>query len=84
MCSNGVNASQFEQMIDMADDHIGIGYRWAHNMAHAAAEGGYASASEKLHAAQALLADCRALLDEAKTCIEEGVLVSNGVTAKRM
>ena len=66
MCTNGVNTSQFESMIDMADDYVAVGYRWIHKMAHMAEDGGFASASEKLHAAQALLADARALLDEAK------------------
>ena len=49
-----------------------------------AEDGGFASASEKLHAARALLADARAVLDEAKLCVEEGVTVSNGITAKRV
>lgn len=84
MCTNGVNTAQFESMIDMADDYVAIGYRWAHKMAHMAADGGFASASDKLHAAQALLADARSLLDEAKFCIEEGVTVSNNITAKLM
>lgn len=53
-------------------------------MAHIAEDGGFASASDKLHAAQHLLADARALLDEAKLCVEEGVTVSNGITTKRL
>lgn len=84
MCTNGVNTTQFESMIDMADDYIAVGYRWTHKMAHMAGDGGFASASEKLHAAQNLLADARALLDEAKMSVEEGVTVSSGVTAKRV
>ncbi len=84
MCTNGVNSTQLESMVDMADDYIAVGYRWTHKMAHMADDGGFASASEKLHAAQALLADARSLLDEAKLCIEEGVTVSNGITAKRL
>lgn len=84
MCTNGVNTSQFESMIDMADDYVAVGYRWTHKMAHMAEDGGFASASEKLHAARALLADARAVLDEAKLCVEEGVTVSNGITAKRV
>lgn len=84
MCTNGVNSTQLESMVDMADDYIAVGYRWTHKMAHMADDGGFASASEKLRAAQALLADARSLLDEAKLCIEEGVTVSNGITAKRL
>lgn len=84
MCTNGVNSTQLESMVDMTDDYIAVGYRWTHKMAHMADDGGFASASEKFHAAQALLADARSLLDEAKLCIEEGVTVSNGITAKRL
>ena len=84
MCTNGVNTTQMQSMIDMADDYVAVGYRWTHKMAHMAGDGGFASASEKLHAAQELLADARSLLDEAKMCIEEGVTVSNGITAKRV
>ena len=36
MCTNGVNTSQFESMIDMADDYVAVGYRWTHKMAHMA------------------------------------------------
>lgn len=84
MCTNGVNTAQFESMMDMADDYIAVGYRWTHKMAHMAENGGFTDASEKLHATQALLADARSLLDEAKACVEEGAAVPNGVTAKRV
>lgn len=84
MCTNGVNTGQLESMVDMADDCIAIGYRWTHKLAHMADDGGFASASEKLHAAQTLLADARSLLDEAKFCIDEGVIVAGGITAKRL
>lgn len=84
MCTNGVSTTQFESMIDMADDYVAVGYRWTHKMAHIAEDGGFAPASDKLHAAQHLLADARALLDEAKLRVEEGVTVSNGITAKRL
>ena len=63
MCTNGVNAGQFEQMIDQVDDHLKLERRWAHNLAHQAADAGFAATAEKLHAAQALLDDARALLD---------------------
>lgn len=84
MCTNGVNTTQLQSMIDMTDDYVAVGYRWAHKIAHMSADGGFAGASEKLHAAQVLLADARALFDEAKMCVEEGVTVSNGITAKRL
>ncbi len=84
MCTNGINATHFETIIDMTDDYVAVSYRWIHKVAHMASQCGYASASEKLHAAQSLLADIRGLLDEAKMSVEEGVVVSNGVTAKRV
>lgn len=82
MCTNGMNADQFEQMVDMIDDHAALGYRWAHRLAHAAGDAGRTSASDKLRAVQVLLADARSLLDEAKTCVEEGEVVASGATAK--
>lgn len=80
MCTNGVNTSQFEQMIDQIDDHIKLERRWAHNLAHMAEDGGYPTVSQKLHAAQSLLDDVRALLDEAKDALEDDADNQNGVT----
>lgn len=84
MCTNGVNAEYFESMVAVVDEYISVSYRWTHKIAHIAADGGFTSASDKIHAAQGLLADARALLDEAKICVDEGVVVSSGVTAKRV
>ena len=74
MCTNGVNTGQLEQMIDQASDHIALEYRWAHKLAHLAGDGGFSGTSEKLHSAQAMLADVRALLDEAKEALESDAL----------
>ena len=71
MCTNGVNTGQFEQMIDQIDDHIKLERRWAHTLGHMAGDAGFATVSEKMHAAQALLDDVRALLGEAKDALEE-------------
>lgn len=71
MCTNGVNTGQLETMIDQVADHIALEYRWAHKLAHLAGDGGFAKTGEKLHAAQAMLADVRSLLDEAKESIED-------------
>ncbi|MCD8013709.1 MAG: hypothetical protein LUG99_11120 [Lachnospiraceae bacterium] len=76
MCANGVNTEQFLQMIDMLDDHIALEYRWSHRLAHTAGDGGYAATSEKLHTAQAMLADVRSLLDEAKESFEADALTA--------
>lgn len=80
MCTNGVNVGQFEQMIDQIDDHIKLERRWTHNLAHQAEDSGYAVAYEKLHAAQHLLDEVRALLDEAKDALEEDSDNAAGVT----
>ncbi|CAK7027840.1 MAG: hypothetical protein PEGG_01157 [Paraeggerthella hongkongensis] len=80
MCTNGINTGQFEQMIDQIDDHIKLERRWAHSLGHTAGDAGYATVSEKLHAAQALLDDVRALLDEAKDALEDDAESAGGVT----
>ena len=80
MCTNGVNTGQLELMIEQIDDHCKLERRWAHNLAHTAEDAGFATVSEKLHAAQALLDDVRAMLDEAKDAIEEDAEAGAGVT----
>lgn len=80
MCTNGVNTGQMELMIEQIDDHCKLERRWAHNLAHTAEDAGFSTVSEKLHAAQALLDDVRALLDEAKDAIEDDAEAGNGVT----
>ena len=74
MCTNGVNTQQFTQMLDMVDDHVALEYRWTHRLAHMAGDAGYEETSQKLHEAQSLLADVRALLDEAKECFESDAM----------
>ena len=80
MCTNGVNTGQFEQMIDQIDDHIKLERRWAHTLAHQASDAGFTTVGEKLHAAQALLDDVRATLDEAKDALEDDAQNASGVT----
>ena len=80
MCSNGVNTGQFEQMIDQIDDHIKVERRWVHTLGHMAGDACYATVDAKLHAAQALLDDVRALLDEAKDALEDDATETSGVT----
>ena len=76
MCTNGVNTQQFTQMLDMVDDHVALEYRWTHRLAHIAEDAGYEETSKKLHEAQALLADVRSLLDEAKDSFENEAMRS--------
>ena len=80
MCTNGVNTGQFEQMIEQIDDHLKLERRWAHNLAHTAEGAGFATVGAKLHAAQTMLDDVRALLDEAKDALEEDAEQASGVT----
>ena len=80
MCSNGINTGQFEQMIDQIDDHIKLERRWVHNLAHQAGDAGFASTDDKLHAAQELLDEVRALLADAKDELEEEAASAPGVT----
>ena len=80
MCTNGVNTGQFEQMIEQIDDHLKLERRWTHNLAHMAGDAGFSTVSEKMHEAQALLDDVRAMLDEAKDALEEDAENATGVT----
>lgn len=80
MCTNGVNTGQLELMIEQIDDHLKLERRWAHNLAHTAEDAGFATVGAKLHAAQTLLDDVRALLDEAKDAIEDDAAEAPGVT----
>ncbi len=80
MCTNGINTGQFEMMIEQIDDHVKLERRWAHNLAHKAEDAGFASVSEKLHEAQALLDDVRAKLDEARDALEDDAETASNVT----
>ena len=80
MCTNGVNTGQLEQMIEQVDDHVKLERRWAHTLGHLAGDAGFATVSEKMHAAQALLDDVRALLAEAKDALEDDAEASANVT----
>ena len=80
MCTNGVNTGQLEQMIEQVDDHVKLERRWAHTLGHLAGDAGFATVSEKMHAAQALLDDVRALLGEAKDALEDDAAAAGNVT----
>lgn len=80
MCTNGVNTGQFEQMIDQIDDHIKLERRWAHTLGHTAGDAGFATVSEKMHRAQAMLDDVRAMLGEAKDALEDDAANAGNVT----
>jgi hypothetical protein len=70
MCNNGVNTGQFEQMLNMIDDHIKIERRWVHSLGHAAEDAGLAQCGAKLHQLAAALDNARMLLDESRELLE--------------
>ena len=78
MCTNGINTTQFEQLIDQIDDYVALQVRHTHKLAHAADNAGYENCHLKLHAASDMLAEVRNLLDEAKFALEDDV---NSVSA---
>lgn len=80
MCTNGINTGQFEMMLEQIDDHVKLERRWSHNLAHKAEDAGFASVSEKLHEAQALLDDVRAKLDEARDALGDDAEAAANVT----
>ena len=83
MCTNGVNTGQFEQMMDqitIKDLEVYANHRWAHNLAHQAADAGFETVGEKLQQVQALLDEVRATLDDAKDALEEDAENASGVT----
>ncbi len=80
MSTNGVNTGQLAQMIEQIDDHIKLERRWTHNLAHSAEDAGFETVGAKLHAAQALLDDVRALLGEASDAIEADAASATGFT----
>lgn len=82
MCTNGVNTGQLELMIEQIDDHCKLERRWMHNLAHTAGDAGFETVSRKLHAAQSMMDDVRALLDEAKDAIEDDAQSANAVTVE--
>lgn len=80
MCSNGVNTGQLETMIEMIDDVCKVSRRQMHNLAHTAEDAGFQTVGARLHAAQAMMDDVRALLDEAKDAIEDDADAAGGVS----
>ncbi len=79
MCTNGVNTGQLETMIEMIDDICKVSRRQTHNLAHAAEDGGFTTVGMKLHAAQTMMDDVRALLADAKDAIEDDAEAAAGV-----
>lgn len=82
MCTNGVNTTQLEAMIDQINDHLVLEYRWTHKVGHTAEDAGFSTVSEKLHSAQSRLEEARFLLDEAKSALYEADASATAVSTK--
>lgn len=82
MCTNGVNTGQFEQMIDMIDDHIKVERRWAHTMGHMAEDAGFPTVGKDLHEIMARLDDIRAMLSDTKDHLEDDAEAAANVEVK--
>ena len=82
MCTNGVNTGQFEQMIDMIDDHIKVERRWAHTLGHMAEDASLPTVGEKMHQIMAQLDEVRAMLSDTKDALEEDAEVAANVEVK--
>lgn len=79
MCSNGVNTGQLETMINMISDVCKVSRRQMHDLAHTAEDAGFQTVGMKLHAAQSMMDDVRALLDDAVDAIEDDAEAAGGV-----
>ena len=82
MCTNGVNTGQFEQMIDMIDDHIKVERRWAHTLGHMAEDASLPTVGEKMHQIMAQLDEVRAMLSDTKDALEEDAEAAANVEVK--
>lgn len=80
MCSNGVNANQFEMMLAQVDDQLALQRRWVHKLAHTAGDAGYSKTDDILHSVQGLLDEARALMSDARDTLEDEASRSSGVT----
>lgn len=80
MCSNGVNANQFEMMLAQVDDQLALQRRWVHKLAHTAGDAGYSKTDDILHSVQGLLDEARALMSDARDILEDEASHSSGVT----
>jgi hypothetical protein len=70
MCTNGVNTAQFKATIEQIDEAVALTRRWTHRAYHTADDAQQAQTAAKLHEAQALLDEVRALLSEAADTAE--------------
>jgi hypothetical protein len=80
MCTNGVNITQFRSTITQIDEAVALTRRWTHRAYHIADDAGQAQTAAKLHEAQSLLDDIRALLSDASDMAEEEAAAASDVS----
>jgi hypothetical protein len=71
MCTNGVNTAQFKSAIEQIDEAVALTRRWTHRAYHTADDAQQKRTAAKLHEAQSLLDEVRALLSEAGDAAEK-------------
>jgi hypothetical protein len=71
MCTNGVNVTQFKSTIEQIDETVALTRRWTHRAYHTADDGQQEKTAARLHEAQTLLDEVRALLSEAADLTEK-------------
>lgn len=71
MCKDGINVEHFTASIGQIDEAIALCRRWTHRLAHQIEDSGMLGTSVKLHEAQSLLDDVRALLEDASGLVEK-------------
>jgi hypothetical protein len=77
MCTNGVNVTQFKATIEQIDEAVALTRRWTHRAFHTAEGGAQDKTAAKLHEAQSLLDEVRALLSEATDLAETEASAAN-------
>ncbi|MDR2108576.1 MAG: hypothetical protein LBP28_03835 [Coriobacteriales bacterium] len=70
MCTNGVNTNQLKATIEQIDEAVALTRRWTHRAFHSAEDAQLVKTAAKLKAAQTLLDDVRAALEEATDIVE--------------
>ncbi|MCL2530458.1 MAG: dynein gamma chain protein [Coriobacteriia bacterium] len=82
MCTDGVNALQLSGTVEQIDEAVALCRRWTHRAYHSAADAQFAKTAASLEAAQGLLDQVRALLDEAGELVEKEAQAADAVTIK--
>ncbi|MDR2035098.1 MAG: hypothetical protein LBP91_00260 [Coriobacteriales bacterium] len=81
MCTNGLNAGQFQETITQIDEAVALCRRWTHRAFHGAEDAELVSSAASLKKAQGLLDEVRALLSDAGESLEREAAAS-GATVK--